>query len=1171
MTDETQETIDDIMKAITSGDYGSKGQMEKVQEMVNNLYSPAVVLEDQRYAALGESLYVTTHLGAKRSILGDERRQSLPILRADVDSLASLLTVLQRLGILESVLKEDYVIRRYLPNQQTIIFRMVKDIEESSAAKRVIVIQALSGYLAHLLSDLMAEEKNQLNAVQRSISLPATTIAWIRQNTDSEGNVDYRAMGKYFYDMRKEGDANGTSAALSIMSGLFRWSTEPSLPRKSQKARGIQAMSGDDYPRTHWLWQVKPSMFLSLEDSTQATASELMASMRVAFGAIKDVFKTGIFIRTCPASPRPGALENVKAHTPAELLKGIRYLGRGMLDEDCADYDPEGCLCVMPFIPPSCSAVAVVGHNEIVMGPSFDGVTAGGGSNVIIPIAQELAIKMRHEVENMGLGDGMDNHEIELVWNNDRYPGGTIPIKFKRAVQNSGYDKETLPIITQVRGLHEAKVSLTPPPVVDGETLTVRGNIPDGVVEQQTHINVGSGDLSECINLEQLAEKGELPDGLVVYAPSGSSNAHVAGVGIQWDIPVIYGILPRENGTVWTEISGWVTDIEGAEPTTYKPSALKEFFFMGCNDGDKHWDYGYHVLSQFFHTYLTGPRNDPRFEAYLGGFYSAWILKATLAVAMGEVRHAYGGNKAKMHPVHGAIHSYVISALAGESDLSLGGRGTYYNLLKNKPVGMHNLMLMLSCYERLFNEPNWPSSYGGNNYYESVNKATKVASTLDTLMNTYYHPNTEEELFKRLLGEINTLENAVHNCAFFFNKFVANKKWFDIGTSHHSNTSKLEHQYHVVSALQYHFYTEIDEPHHLSSQLVEYHHHWTTAQYNEGLSSKYQLELPDVLDYLSLCDIDDNLEAVACDTMVEAVDRFRMQGNVIHHLGTCTLHGCDLVKCQELQSASEWGLTGTELAALTQLLGKAPKPFGFMTPIFTPVSSSCMESVFNIEIDKEAGLVYDSNATIFTDTERHAETSGQTWTIDAEKMRFVPHWSLRGKHSLLDWGEVPVFIGKKCSAMYPQKQVNLFIEILNDALSRFDARTLITHFFAILRMEVLDGGKEQEVMDYCGKHDFSDVARTASSFLRTINVISQGLFKFAKTHPVIVAGDMSRTDVYTDWRKWTTRDALLWALMMRISNATGQTLHLWMLPTTDILKTFQIGFGNEFVKEVLQQ
>ena len=59
--------------------------------------------------------------------------------------------------------------------------------------------------------------------------------------------------------------------------------------------------------------------------------------------------------------------------------------------------------------------------------------------------------------------------------------------------------------------------------------------------------------------------------------------------------------------------------------------------------------------------------------------------------------------------------------------------------------------------------------------------------------------------------------------------------------------------------------------------------------------------------------------------------------------------------------------------------------------------------------------------------------------------------------------------------------------------------------------------------------------------------------------------------MYTDWRKWTTRDALLWALMMQISNTVGQTLHLWMLPTTDILKTFQIEFGDEFVKEVLQQ
>ena len=581
----------------------------------------------------------------------------------------------------------------------------------------------------------------------------------------------------------------------------------------SQKAKGIKSIS----KRSTMQLSVKAdTLLVPLDAANESTNRELLASVGRAWASwtVSSTLAKGLYIRTCPAAPRPGALPNVLAKTPRQYIDGIRMLGMCMTDPNHIDYDPQGCLVVQEFIRPMCSAVMTKGGDSITVGPSHDGVTAGGGSNIVFTLSPKARRKFDEDISSLGLEDGMEHHEAELVWPlGDRVK--KIAMQYRECVEQKKHGEywRFTPKLTQMRGLHTPKEDLHPPPTVNGVTLHIRGNVPAGSVEQLVVIDVGSGDLSECIHLEQMAEKDELPEGLVVYAPSGSPSAHVAGVGMDFGFPVIYGIKPRKNHVVWTEINGWVTDEEGAEPQPYSPSPFMDFYKIGLRDGDRFWTYNLAPLSQFFHNFISGPKNDPRLEAYLAGIYTSWIIKAALAVAMGEFRHGIGSERAPgMTPHRVFSHILIQQAISGESGVdSMFVRNDYYQRLNYNELGYDLIHEIAKFYTDSYTSKyaRWAGgSFGGTKYLQSTKPTVMASYCIKALL------RGEDIDLETVLNEVNKLENAVHNTGFFFNKFLGDKTAFDIGTGGHSSLQYAPEHWLATAPFYALFYTNyVNEPH----------------------------------------------------------------------------------------------------------------------------------------------------------------------------------------------------------------------------------------------------------------------------------------------------------------------------------------------------------------------
>ena len=1039
--DEIQVKIEAIKKELVDGDHESFATKERVQKMIDEIFYPAHALRDVRFTDIGRSMYAVTH--AVTLDKSSRRARSVPLLRASREALTKFLLVLEKMDNLANWILPDPMWGRWEEPVKEGIKVLLKDLDSlEDFHQRELLIKVLAGVMFQGTMDL-------LETSDVPMSINTNVIAFIRQHTKSNGSVDYRSLGQYFFDARSKSPSPhpdaGTLAYMSICTAMLEWSTDPKEARVSQKANGIQKMVNTSTQSSQW--EVAPSVFLSLEDCETLGFGELLQTIQIAFREshitmdvhshrawVNELFKKGVFVRTCPATPRPGALENVLAHTPVELMEGVRYLHAGMTDKDSPDYDPQGCLCIMEFIPPSCSGVMVKGHNYITMGPSYDGVTAGGGSNVVFTLAPSLADLMTSTVGMMNLDDGMVHHELEFVWS--RKGSETPSHQLQRLMTYSRVNISSQPVITQVRGLHEPKSPPKSPPTLEcGTLVTIRGNVPEGHVEQKTHVDVGQGDLSDCIELEQMAEKGELPEGLVVYCPSGSTEAHVGGVGIQWGIPVVY-TTPRENGIIWTEIDGWVTDKEDIVAQPYDPAAFTEYYIMGCEDGDKFWNYGSVALSQFFHTYISGPINDARFEAYLAGIYSTWILKATLAVAFGEGRHAYMGQKTQYFPVHGLIHAVASKALSDDDDYSLSNRESYYNILKQTEIGVDNIGKLLKAYRRLFAECKWPGSYGGKNYKESVEKGIDAADEMLKFM-------SGEGSLQALLGKVNTLENAVHNCAFFFNKFIADKAWFDIGTAQHKTTGKLEWQYRVVSSFHHRFYSLMEEEHMISRDILD-DEQWLKTLHklfweHDKIDPKAQEILPDLLDDLIAHPAKEGINEIVekYPDVEQWVTDFQMCfttycedceshecgcfGNTatpFHHEGECGLPFCANAKCQETAIVGKYGLNPEKLQVLPQIFNNTtggnpyaatgqtgstlydqqtvwimssdefgPVPVSLMT--LEGVSEAGWDTIFNPwrivkegEVDKESNVFTQPNQNVPTETSKlyeYTEISEKDW------------------------------------------------------------------------------------------------------------------------------------------------------------------------------------------------
>jgi len=1202
MTMEIDSKVKEIMDALNEGSFDSIAEKENLEALVSDLFKPMLEAQDVRLGELGRQLYAVTHDGSDK--YRETSKATLPLLRASKSRLTECLTTLKELGVLSTALLFDKVVKGLEGSTKKDIEQLALEIESTTPDMHpktgVLLIKLLSSILFDATMDM-------LDSGKLPVSINTEIVQFIT-NHMTNGEPDYTWMGRHIADALREGLP--PTRPISIVTSMLYWSQETTKMRKSQKARGIQKIGMRNPNNGLYFdhWKTEQSLFVSLEEALEVKTGELLQSISVCFRtSTHSLFKTGLFIRTCPASPRPGALENVRAHSPVELRDGLKYLAEKMLDESHSDYDPEGCLCIMRFIEPSCSGVLVKGHDTMVVGPTNDGVTAGGGSNIYLTLSQPLAASIRQSVSNMDLNDGMEHHELEFVW--PKRQSLSMASHIKSVMQDAKTTYQSKPIITQIRGLHEEKQPLVSPPMIDGEPMDIRGNVPQGSVVQEASLDVGAGDLKDCIALEQMAEVGQVPKGLVVYAPSASPNAHVGGVGIQWGIPVIYCPV-KPNGTTWTEIQGWVTDLVDVEPQPWEPSSVKEYYGMGLRDGDRYWQFQNQALSQFLHSYMSGPKNDARFEAYLAGVYSMWILKATLAVAIGEGRHAYLGAKAKFAPIHGLIHIFTTSAIhsAGALTQEWKTRGWYYNLLRNTEVGLSNMIDFLRAYKRIFTEPAWAGSYGGKKYAESMQKGLDAAIA----MKEFQH---EDGTLKEVLGKVNILENAVHNCSFFFNKFISDKKFFDIGTSNHPDLQRIEWQYLVSAGFHYRFYKFcVEEPEKISGVLEEFYkplfddHREIAPEYQEAIPEAYaamegvdeEETLEDVLDqpmvqttlsnFVTQCKGSSYCED--CDShecgCVEGITEF-------HHHGDCGWSGCNKSNCKEISILQKHGLSKSDIKGLSALFAIIPalphnqtmnlsSPLGSgkfkngkdlvekvqgVTPVVTEQDALYQEKwlkmLFQYQILGSKEHMHDDYATIFTQEKRVVISTGQPYDLIVDNEMFkdfdLPPLV---RYSQAGLGDV----------IYVQPVYIALLKRLEERLLGFSTSTLIRDL-----KEIRDGGLggpiDYEWLDVMGEvldrlGAFNDKIlcghnnSVASMFLPT-NIDHNADLRY---HPNKAADKMA-------WSLRIYTSALAQIIESRISNSSHSYLNASFLRLGHMsdLQTFEIllnEFDIEFVKEVIQ-
>ena len=687
----------------------------------------------------------------------------------------------------------------------------------------------------------------------------------------------------------------------------------------SQKARGIHAIGRNTTGLR--MFNKLPSLHISLNVALGSTNRELILSLVRAWknSRVETTLSRGLYIRTCPATPRPGALPNVLAKTPKQFLDGVRMLGECMTNPDHVDYDPDGCLVVQRYIKPICSAVVVKGANTFTIGPENDGVTAGGGSNITFKLNASGQRNLHADINRLSLEDGMEHHEIELVYDSEGSRQKTLPwFKALADTRHNGATGRIKPTITQMRGLHTGKADLVPPPMVGEEALYIRGNVPMGTIEQLESMDVGKGSLDECIELEQMAKRGELPKGFVVYAPSGTNSAHVAGVGLDFNFPVIYGIKPKKNGTVWTEIQGWVTDQPGAEAQPYSPEPFMDYYKIGLRDGDRFWTYNLAPLSQFFHNFISGPVNDPRLEAYLAGVFTTWIIKAALGVSMAEFRHGIGSSRAEISAQRAFTHILIQQCISGESGIdNLFQRSEYYQRLNYNELGYDLIHSMAKFYSDAYDSSvvEWcDGSFGGQKYYNSTYPTRDASGMIHTLL------QGGDVNIKTMINAVNKLENAVHNTGFFFNKFLGDKNAFDVGTAgHYDFTSACEH-WLVTAPFYAIFYTNyVNEPHRVAKghdQLIKHLMTYSKKRVNEEMVE----EMPK---FLSFADWSGTLKDDVKSRGLGHHEHFfvdQLKADYrMHKQGLCGYDECKSAECQRMAALVKMGI---DLDTLNELLEK---------------------------------------------------------------------------------------------------------------------------------------------------------------------------------------------------------------------------------------------------------
>ena len=872
--------IEEQMKiALRASNVAGKRQAER---LVKEKFASLDAAEAMVRKALGDGMFQTAHALHRQSA-------SLPVLEMDLENLIETMQNLEFMGVLDSHMRADFGLHRvaslhveggvsedvkndligvelheyYLDSSEwySVLMEMVTDHRRWFDEQNGVVDLGQQRDYFHRMADHIREgvihSMERLTAIDieqawgetgivRLVGPIANRAARLFQeyhNTTMSSSFAHKRYGDAFTkeaidrddrDRRGEKQKHRKTSA-TLLHSLLRFNRDPAEPLKSQKARGIQRLA-EKQGVTH-LWQTMSAMWLTMEDAEQTTLPLLMETLRSIF-EVTSLFVRPLYVRTCPASPRSGVLPNATVTSPIDLHNAVKTLYLEMTNEDSQYYDPEGALCIMEKIDAVCSAVLPVGHSIISVGFGHSAATAAEGSVMQLALSPSLAQSLKEAIDALDIDDNMENHEVELVWSLDDLCLDMEPVPWNDYVKSPNVeaylnvqkihaDKALTAYNVQVRGLHGTKEEVHGMPKVPGHEV-VRGNMwGEGKCNHLMNIDVGKGDLSDCALLEQMIEKDAVPEGSVIFVPTGTDACHAAGLALQGGIPIVYGIPAPNfwNPQHWVEVApGWVVATQTPDELTvqgWRPVEHQEWFLKGFQDGDQYWDFQNIVTGQFFHEFISGPKQDPDFVAYMAGVYTAWLTKATLAVGMGEARHAYNGQTGVFSPELGFGHLFFSNVLFGDTyGVSMhkgkatihhtgdqtnvaGNRTAYYYPMRHKEIGSDNLHQLLTFYEDLFDCGEWGGSYGGQAYAKSLRLAANIMPFIKAM------EDGEDVNFNNLLNAINLLENTQHNTAWFFNKFTS-KTYLDISTAGHKSLVTIPQQYIICAAHQIRYYSSRD-------------------------------------------------------------------------------------------------------------------------------------------------------------------------------------------------------------------------------------------------------------------------------------------------------------------------------------------------------------------------
>jgi len=424
------------------------------------------------------------------------------------------------------------------------------------------------------------------------------------------------------------------------------------------------------------------------------------------------------FIRACPLSPRHGVLESAPADG---VVSGIEVFER--IRDVMAELEPDGCVIVQPFVGASSSAV-LAPDMYMTIGPSHDGVTAGHGFQITLPLSSIDSSDSYSFVS--AIGEDKDKVELEFV--------------FKSETETQ--TKQLF--LTQVRACDEhiplgnAKVS------VNGGA-GVAGFLPNGDHTVGEYFVIES--IDDIMELEEVVQ-GEMPDGFTVFHPSGSLLSHASAHCRSHAVSYVVADL-----------------VEGATLTSdnsYDPADYEDQFRMGIEYSRNAWQKDWGWLSTFFHQYIAEPHCEPRICAFLGGCFVGWLIHAGMAASIGEVRHA----RNVMHSYAPAIGG-ALGAMVGDTPTPQE-RHEYYKALLNFAPTDEDITAALNWCKHIFAHQ-WSGSYGGKNW-------RKCSTAILDL-----HTAVIEGDFSDIVETANKTENMAHNTGWLFNKFLP-KEALDYGT-----------------------------------------------------------------------------------------------------------------------------------------------------------------------------------------------------------------------------------------------------------------------------------------------------------------------------------------------------------------------------------------------------